>query len=261
MQKTYVDTDFGQIHCRISNAVDQTQHNNILCLQPMPFSGLFYDTITPNLSSSHSVISPDYPGYGASDQIDEISIEIWAESMAATVKALGIEGGCDVIGFHTGCLVATELSLRYPALVKHLLLVDVPYFNATDRAEMLANNSAPPEFSEDVNCIAASWKMNVGSKLGRIPTNRALAMLAEHLRTGENANRGYAAAFRYDADQLQKITHDTLVIASDSGLFAPSQQAAKLIKNCELCERKDIKAPAFEVYAQELADEILDYLA
>ncbi len=260
MKKTYIETSFGQIHCRISSANDSSNNKNILFLHPMPFSGLFYNTVTPHLNNNHTVISPDYPGYGASDRIDEISIENWAESMAATIDALNLDGPCDVIGFHTGCLVGTELSLRRPKLVNRLLLIDAPYFNAHERAKMLKDNASPPSFTEDVNSIAGIWKMNVGSKLGKVSTNRALENLAEHLRNGENANLGFKAAFLYDADRMKKIAHPTLVVASESNMYATSLEAAGLIPNCVLKERKDIKPPIFEVYAKEIAAEILDYL-
>ncbi len=260
MKKTYVETGFGQIHCRIT-AAESNQNKTILFLHPMPFSGLFYDTTTPYLNKNHTVISPDYPGYGGSDRIADISIEKWADCMAETLEALNIEHPAEIIGFHTGCLVGTELSLRHPKLVNKLLLIDAPYFDATDRADMLKNNSAPPEFTKDVTSLAGIWKMNVGSKLGKVTVNRAMENLAEHLRNGENANLGFAAAFRYDADRMKKITHPTLIIASKSNMYETSLAAAELISDSTLIERKDIEPPVFEVYAQQIADEILQYLS
>ncbi len=260
MKKTYVDTDFGQIHCRIT-AAENDIAKTIVFLHPMPFSGLFYDTITPHLNKNHTVISPDYPGYGASDRISDITIENWADSIAETIKVLELKDPVEIIGFHTGCLVGTELSLRHPKLVHRLVLIDAPYFNASDRKDMLKNNSSPPAFTDDVNSVAGIWKMNVGSKLGKVPVNRAMENLAEHLRNGENANLGFKAAFIYDADRMKEINHPTLVIASESNMYKTSLAAAALIPNSTLVERKDIEPPVFEVYAQEIAEEILAYLA
>ena len=259
MKKTYLETSFGQVHCRITTA-ENNQNKTIVMLHPMPFSGLFYDTTTQHLSKNHTVISPDYPGYGASDRIAELSIEKWADCMAETLDVFDLEHPAEVVGFHTGCLVGTELSLRHPGLVNRLVLIDAPYFNAADRADMLKNNSSPPTFTEDVNSMAGIWKMNVGSKLGKVSVNRAMENLAEHLRNGENANLGFAAAFRYDADRMKKITHPTLVIASKSNMYETSLAAAELISSSTLIERKDIEPPVFEVYAQQIAEEILAYL-
>ena len=88
----------------------------MVLLHPMPFSGLFYNTVTPYLSKTHNVISPDYPGYGGSDHLSDVSIEMWADCMTETLDASGLEYPAEIIGFHTGCLVGTELSLRHPAI-------------------------------------------------------------------------------------------------------------------------------------------------
>lgn len=260
MKKAYVETTFGQIHCRISQAKNPGD-KTILCLHPMPFSGLFFDTITPHLTNNHRVISPDYPGYGASDRIEDITIENWAESMAAMLKALELDHPVAVVGFHSGCLVATELSLRHPELVDKLLLIDVPYFNPQQRAEMAKNNSIPPKITEDVSCIEGIWQMNVGSKLGKVPVNRVMESLAEHLRNGENANLGFKAAFSYDADKMSNITHPTLVLASKWSLHNASLKTASLISTSTLVERGDFDAPIFELHAQEIAEEVLTYIS
>ena len=46
MKKAYIETGFGQIHCRISKT-ENDQAKTMVLLHPMPFSGLFYNTVTP----------------------------------------------------------------------------------------------------------------------------------------------------------------------------------------------------------------------
>jgi len=227
----------------------------------MPFSGLFYNTVTPYLSKTHTVISPDYPGYGGSDRLSDISIEKWADCMAETLDASGLEHPVEIIGFHTGCLVGTELSLRHPVMVNSLVLIDAPYFNANERAEMLEKNSAPPVFTKDIQSMAGIWEMNVASKLEKVPVNRAMENLAENLRNGENANLGFAAAFNYDADRMKNISHPTRVIATQSSMRQASLAAAALIPGATLIERNDIKPPVFERYAQQISAEIVSSLS
>jgi alpha-beta hydrolase superfamily lysophospholipase len=111
---------------------------DLVLLHPMPHDGAFFNTIAPFLAAGRTVIAPDYPGYGRSDPFGGTpSIEIYADAMMDTIRARDTHGKADLFGFHTGCLVATEMSLRYPAEVHRLVEIDVPYFDAVKRRELL----------------------------------------------------------------------------------------------------------------------------
>jgi pimeloyl-ACP methyl ester carboxylesterase len=266
MRKSYADSRFGQIHLRYTEFTGNETAAPVVCLHPTPFSGLFYETIAPYLSVDRQVIAPDYPGYGGSDSGSELpSIREFAEAMCdalhSMVESAGFEGPFDLFGFHTGCLVATEMSLIDPDLVGRLVLVDVPYFEPEKRKELLAMTTAPPVFSADVSCLEKSWERNVGSRWSTQPLARSLEIFTEEMRAGEGVNRGFHAAFTYPCEEaFVAVDKPTQVIATNSSLLEASRSSAKLIPGCSLRECPGVQAPAMEVGAKEITWATIEFL-
>lgn len=93
----------------------------ILFLPPAPHTGAFYDSIRDELSEMQTT-AVTYPGYGNVAPVKTSSIEAYAKSI------LPQRAGTQIIGFHTGCLVALEMAHIQPDL-GHLVLIDIPYFD------------------------------------------------------------------------------------------------------------------------------------
>ena len=238
----------------------------VVCLHPTPYSGLFYETIAPRLARGRVVIAPDYPGYGGSDAGGELpSITDFAEAMCDALhgidEGLGISGPFNLFGFHTGCLVAVEMSLLEPGLVGKLVLVDVPYFEPRKRTELHAMTTAPPVFSVDVACLEKSWERNVGARMDTQPLARSLEMFTEELRAGERVNRGFHAAFTYECEAaFAAVEKSVQVIATHSSLLEASRVSAGLIPGCVWRECPEVEAPAMETGARTLATAALEFL-
>jgi len=116
---------------------------DLVLLHPLPQDGGFFSVIAPYLAAGRTVIAPDYPGYGKSDPLPgPPSIEDWAAAMLDTLEARSTDGPADLFGFHTGCLVAAEMSLRGPDLVRRIVMIDVPFFDDAGRADLLAREWA-----------------------------------------------------------------------------------------------------------------------
>jgi pimeloyl-ACP methyl ester carboxylesterase len=108
---------------------------------------MFFETIAPLLAKHRGVLAPDYPGYGRSQALPGTpSIAIYAEAMMEVLQQSPLRAPFDLLGFHTGCLVAVEMALTYGADIGRLVLVDVPYFDAKKRAELMAGEMAPDGF-------------------------------------------------------------------------------------------------------------------
>jgi hypothetical protein len=71
----------------------------------------------------------------------------------------------NLTGFHTGCLVATELSLIAPDRITQLVLIDVPAFDAQTHAPRLKN--AGNLFTTDPDAETASGRRQTNSQLYR----------------------------------------------------------------------------------------------
>jgi pimeloyl-ACP methyl ester carboxylesterase len=111
---------------------------DLLLLHPMTDDGAFFTTIAPFLAAGRTVIAADYPGYGRSDPFSGTpTIGTYADAMVDMLRARNTQGRVDLFGFQAGCLVATEMSLRYPGEVHRLVQVGVPFFDEVKRRKML----------------------------------------------------------------------------------------------------------------------------
>lgn len=116
---------------------------DLILLHPLPHAGSFFSVIAPYLAAGRTVLAPDYPGYGRSDPLSEIpSIAIYAEAMIDVLRGRDTKGAVDLFGFNAGCLVAAEMSLRYPQEVHRQVQVDVPFFTPVERRKMAGEDSA-----------------------------------------------------------------------------------------------------------------------
>ena len=103
----------------------------LICLHPAPSSGLYFATAMPLLNAERAVIAPDYPGYGGSDIQDApLTIADYAAAMLDVIDNASLTSPVDVLGFHTGCLVAVEMAHQRPEVIRRLVLCDIPYFTA-----------------------------------------------------------------------------------------------------------------------------------
>jgi pimeloyl-ACP methyl ester carboxylesterase len=94
-----------------------------------------WDYVALALRSDFRLVAPDMRGHGASDWVDDYSIEGYTTDLLAVVDGLGIERA-RVVGMSLGGIVACEFALRHPDRTASLAMVDVtarPVFAATAR--------------------------------------------------------------------------------------------------------------------------------
>lgn len=262
IEKTYIDTDAGAVHVRIAPAAHSVA-TPLVCLHPAPSSGLYFESILPLLSASRTVYAPDYPGYGSSYPLQRApSISDYAQSMLQTIDGLDIDGPVDLFGFHTGCLVALELGLIAPARIQKTVLCDVPYFTKEVRPSLREKVAQPLKVTAELKSIAPAWQFNVSGRIQDVPLERALALLAEQLRSGTHDYFAFDAAFSYPCEEkFAKSQADTVVIATQSGLLEPSRAGARAIQGARLVEAPEIKSAVFEASAKQIVPRILSALS
>lgn len=253
----YRDTPRGQLHARVLEAAGSRRFPDLLCLHPAPYSGRYFDTVLPLLNDGRRVIAPDYPGYGNSYALSE------APSIADYANAIAdawldeCDEPVDLLGFHSGCLVAAELSLLQPDRVARLLLIDVPCFDADSRESMRAKIARPLDLGRDLECLATPWDFNVGSREDIVPLDRALALFVDQLSTGRRSHYCFHAAFTYASEsRLAAIDTPTSIIATASPLKEPTLLAARLVPGATLVEAPEIETSVFEKNAGVIAGHI-----
>lgn len=261
-RKGYSDGPFGQVHWRSWGSETAAGQRDLYCLHPAPFSGLAYQNLAPLLATGRRVIAPDYPGYGGSDAHTlEPSIDDYALAIQATIADLSGQKPIDVLGFHTGCLVAADLGRQLQHQVKGVCLIDIPAFPAEQSKALAASNGEPPEITDTVECLAKPWKSGFSSRLEVQGEAQAFAMFVEHIRAGKAMNAAFHAAFSYPWEQrFKEVTQDVLVIASQSGLLQGSRVSAGLMPHATCLEKLDITRSVLDGNAAQITPDIIRYL-
>ena len=258
VRKRYADTSFGQVHVRIAAAAGAESGSPLVCLHPAPSSGLYFETAFPYLNAGRRVIAPDYPGYGGSDSLLEPpSIADYGQAIRECLADLGVEDAVDVLGFHTGCLVGAEIAIQQPSTVRRLLLCDVPFFDADARASLYDKMARPTPVGTNLESIKSAWTFNVGNRVGDVPLERTIELLAEQLRSPQRDHFGFAAAFSYAAEErLPQLAVDTVILATQSALHEPSLAAAQVIPDVTLIDVTEISTAVFESGAEAIGTRV-----
>ena len=259
IERFYVATPDGQLHGRELRPAGNANRPPLVCLHPAPSSGLYFTTVMPLLNEHRQVVAPDYPGYGGSDALAEPPVIAgYARAMLQLLDARGTEQPLDLLGFHTGCLVAAEMALTRSESIRRLVLCDIPYFTGEAQLSLRSKMAVPMPVDENLQSIAAPWKFNIGSRLGSVPMPRAFELFAEHLRAGKNEYFGFDAAFSYDCEAaFGRLETDTVVLATNSGLLDATHAAAEVIPGAKLVDVAEVDTAVFEAGAEPIAKRIL----
>lgn len=127
LTKRYVSTPDGLVH-----VVECGSGPAVVLLHQTPRSWDEYREVLPVLGRRFRAIAPDLPGMGASDPPSEHSIEAYARGIGAALDGLGLTE-VDLVGHHTGGVVAVELAATRPRLVGRLVLSSTPLVDAAGR--------------------------------------------------------------------------------------------------------------------------------
>lgn len=173
----------------------------------------------PVFSKDHKVVAFDNRGAGRSDKPDiPYSIEMMADDAAGLLTALGIERA-DVLGVSMGGRIAMDLAMRYPEMVRTLMLV-----STTARVTREARSSLSLRF---------------GKLTKRITGSGAFGESAQPYRAFK---RQFDASTKFDCtDRLGTISVPTLIMRGDRDTLAPKGLVEELhsgIKGSRLIEFK-----------------------
>lgn len=258
IRKAYLDTDSGQIHVRSLAADGPDAQPPLVCLHPAPYGGGYFETAMPLLAAGRRVIAPDYPGYGNSYRLEEPpSIGDYAQAVIDSVLADETAERVDLLGFHSGCLVAAEIAVRAPQRIRHLVLIDAPYFDRDTQRKFYDQVAAPMALSRDLDCLAKAWDFNVSSREDIVPLDRALDMFVDNLSSGTRDYFCFHAAFTYDcAGRFAQIAVPCTFVATQSPLEAATRAAAAAVPHASLIDEPSIRTSVFEQGAATIAAHI-----
>lgn len=185
-------------------------HGQPLVLLHGAFSaiGTSFGKLLPALAKNRQVIAFELQGHGRTADIGRpLTLEGMADDVAAALRRLGVERA-DLFGYSMGASVALHLTIRYPGMVRKLVLASVTY----------TLGGVHPGLMEGLGEMAP--EMMFGS-----PWHEEYTRLAPH---PEDFNKLFAKKTQMDrqirdlpAETIREIKAPTLLILGDSDLVRP----------------------------------------
>jgi len=119
----YVQTEAIRVHYTRTGG----NRTPLILLHGITDNGLCWTRVAKALEHDYNIIMPDARGHGLSDGPEKgFSIELLAADVAALIRSLQLEHPF-VLGHSMGAATASILAVRYPDLVRAILLEDPPW--------------------------------------------------------------------------------------------------------------------------------------
>lgn len=266
VRRSYIDGRWGQIHLRVTEA--RSGNTPLLLLHPTPKSGWIYEGLMQELGRDRTAIAPDTPGYGASDAPPRpASIEDLAGEMIHVLEQLALggkipQGPVDILGYHTGSVIATAMARLYPDRVRRLVLVSLAAYDADTRRQKLENlkNWRGPQ--EDGSHLTAMWQLMQSLFDPRVSPDWKHASLTENLRPGARAPWGYDAVYRYDFQAaLDGLSHETLILNPEDDLWIPTRDNCARVHGARYVELPGLGHGLFDLETGRIAGLVHEFLS
>ncbi len=203
----------------------------LILIHQTPWSSLQYKNAAPFLATGRQVIALDTPGYGESDGPPETpTITDYADAIPSLLDGLGIDRA-DVLGHHTGALIAGAFAAQHPDKLSRLVLHGAPVYSEAERVQRLNNKHFDQTPKEDGSHYLDYW-----NRLKRIiGSNAKLSGLhmsvLSFFSSGVNEWYGHAAAFSYDfGAAIQSIACPTLIISNTGDMLAAHAERLRALR-------------------------------
>ena len=261
VRRAYADGAFGQIHYRIARPDKDGGRTPVACLHMSPKSGRSFTRVLEALSADRIAMAPDYPGYGASDPAPpepHVAIADYARAVWTAADAAGLQA-VDLVGIHTGSLVAVECARQQPGRARRLALISAPIATPSELADFRAFFAPIP-----LDAAGARFKImweRIAQFRGDDMTLEMMAQsFSDNLQGGEAYEWGHRAAFNYMetdfAAALRALPHRITVFNPSDELNAQTVRAAALLRPGAVIEKPNWGHGFLEARADELASEL-----
>jgi pimeloyl-ACP methyl ester carboxylesterase len=261
IRRAFVDGPFGQMHVRSTPKVAQAAP--LILLHPSPYSGAYYKDLMRILAPHRQTIAIDTPGFGASAPPPElIDLDDYASAFGQALDGLGLgEGPLDVLGFHTGAMMAVALGLHRPHCVRRLVLAGLPFLVGEAREAAYRNAARPPSLTEDGRHLLDYWQHIVVQRHPAVSLTLAQQRYNDFAPSFPDGWRAYHALYRYPADdKIPLLTQPVLLLLIHEILLSGTLAAEPLFQRCERIDLPDLGKNAFDIAPEIIAAAINPFL-
>jgi pimeloyl-ACP methyl ester carboxylesterase len=227
VRRAYFECRFGQLNVRTafpgSGGFDE--RTTLLCLHAETGSSRMFGRLLPEIAHDRSVYAPDLPGCGESDAPPRPgSIADYAGAMGDFIDTMHFRQ-LDVLGCGAGALIAAELALGRPQIVRLLILVSPSSFSGGDHSSPVSPRDS-----------------------GRL------------LHNGPEAHWiGIAAQDYKSVERLPLIKQPTLLVRSKEDVSEPGSRAWQSLRGARNLDLPDHGAESFAA-APQVVQQLREFL-
>lgn len=221
----YASGMFGQVHFRVCAPARHEGRPLLLCHQS-PASLRQFDPVYPLLAEAGIMaIGVDHPGFGNSDVPNRVpTIENYADSVVSVMDELEL-ATADILGQHTGSMVAMEATIRHPQRFRRLILNGPSPFSPEERKQWLDTLVVRQKawtLREDGHHLQEVWDRRVRASPGWTHLPAMHRHVVQMLIAGDTLWYGHHASLVYDqAARLSLVTHPCLVLVNSGDAVYP----------------------------------------
>lgn len=266
IKRDFVAGPFGQVHVRIAKPKADSVHPPLVLFHPTPYSSDYFTAFMQVMAKDRVVIAIDTPGYGDSDRPATLqTIGGYAASAHATLVALGINGEnnqkIDVLGYHTGGLIAAELAVTHPDLVRRIGLPGLPFYMGDARKAAYEENAKADAVQSDGSHLIPKWKFSTGATNVGLSLERGQEHFNDSMQCYPHCWEAYHAVFTYPTEQrLAKIGQPVLLITNAGSLKEETEAARAYLKESKLVHIPEITLGGFDLHTEKLAKIVRAFL-
>jgi pimeloyl-ACP methyl ester carboxylesterase len=262
IRKAYMECRYGQLHVTTAFPVGGgfDEHATLVCLHRCSLSSRVFRPFMEEIGRDRSIYAPDLPGCGESDApAERPAIEDYAAAIADFLDQMRFRQ-VDVLGHHTGALIAAELALLRPQTVRRLIFVGLPILTNEERAAW-ARTVAPLAPAPDGSHLVTDWKRMIDVADARADLAAMVEDFAIRLHNGQNAGWMAQAALAYAAaERLPLIAQPTLLVRNRDRLWEASLRAKPWLRNLKVLDLPDYGSAVFRSAPADLAAHLRSFL-
>ena len=263
-RRGYADGPFGQVHFRDTGEGRPL----VLCPQAPQTSRQFENVYEPLARRGIRAIGIDSPGFGESDPTPFVpTVTDWAEAVPAVLDHLGIEKA-DVLGHHTGGMVATEVAVHFPERVNRLVINGPLPMGEEERSNFLKfveageiNFVYEADGSHMQDAFAGRYRMFVDG--GGTPDPKLITRYTvERFQGYAPFWTGHHAAFIYDHNAgLMNVMVPTLILTNTGDqIYENAKLAAQIRPDFAYVELEGGGIDIVDQMPEEWADAVAGFL-
>lgn len=229
-RRGYADGPYGQVHFRDTGEGIPL----VLCHQSPQTSRQFTNVYEPLSRLGIRAIGVDTPGFGESDPAGFVpKIEDWAGTIPAVLDHLGISQA-DVLGHHTGGMIAAEVALQFPERVRKLVVNGPMPASEQERRELLDDIGMRElnfVYEDDGSHLQHTFQVRK-TMYGKDPNPKTLTRyVMEKFQGYAPFWVGHHAAFVYDQGAaLKRVEHPTLILTNTGDSIYEHAQRTRALR-------------------------------